>query len=265
MIRLLRNLAQDHDPSKSNILNPKRSSENTLFEETSYRAIKIAQRRKWTLIGLIASVSLIGLGFIIYNQVLTSKNQKLSEEYTSIEKIFNQESLEYQKKLEVFKGNPPKDLTADNSKSMELFSQFAKKYDSFPIGWQAAIRAATYFINKGFNDKAKEILEPLVSKTGRQPLLQIQIRTSLAGIYTTEKNDQKALSELKIVEEISQNPLPNQARLLRAQILFLSGNKEEALKILNQIISTNDSSSNSASQASDIQQQAKIWLNYLES
>ena len=50
-----------------------------------------------------------------------------------------------------------------------------------------------------------------------------------------------------------------------AQILFLSGNKEEALKVLNQIISSSDSNSNSASQASDIQQQAKIWLNYLES
>jgi predicted negative regulator of RcsB-dependent stress response len=265
VIRLLRNLALDNDASKSNIINPKRSSENTLFEETSYKAIKIAQRRKWTLIGLIASVAIVGLGFLIYNQALTSKNQKLSKEYSLIEEVFNKENLDYQKKLELFKGNAPKDFTPDYTKSMEQFSQFSKKYDTEAIGWQAAIKAASYYISKGLNDKAKEILEPIVANTGRYPLLQVQIRTTLSGIYASEKNEKKALDELKIVEEIPQNPLPNHARLLRAQILFLSGNKEEALKVLNQIISSSDSNSNSASQASDIQQQAKIWLNYLES
>lgn len=260
MIRSLRNLAQDNDASKSNIINPKRSSENTLFEETSYRAIKIAQRRKWTLIALIASIFIVGLVFLIYNQVSTSKNLKLSNEYASIEDVFNKENVEYQKKQAATKGTTP-----EYNKSMELFSQFSKKYASEPVGWQAAIRAATYYISKDLNDKAKEILEPIIVNTGRHPLIQIQVRTTLAGIYAAEKNEQKALSELKIVEEISQNPVPNHARLLRAQILFLSGNKEEALKILNQIISSNDSASNSAPQASEVQQQAKIWLNYLES
>ena len=266
MIRLLRNLAYDNDASKSNIINPKRSSENTLFEETSYRAIRIAQRRKWTLIALIASVIVIGLGFLIYNQAMSSKIQKLSKEYAEIEEVYNQENSEIQKLAEAAKGNLPKDFSPDYTKSMELFSQFSKKYASEPSGWQAAIRAGTYYISKGLNDKAKEILEPVVENAGNYPLIQIRVRTALAGIYSSEKNDQKALEQLKVVEEIPQNPLPNQARLLRAQILFISGNKAEAQKILNQIISSNDPASTSLSnQASQIQQQAKIWLNYLES
>lgn len=268
MIRLLRNLAHDNDTSKSGIINPKRSSENTLFEETSYRAIKIAQRRKWTLITLIASVIVVGLGFLIYNQALNSKTQKLAIEYAGIEEVYNQENLEFQKKSEAVKGNLPKNDLPDYTKSMDLFSQFSKKYASEPSSWQAAIRAGTYYISKGLNDKAKDILEPVIENAGRHPLIQVRVRTALAGIYIAEKNDQKALNELKVVEEIPQNPLPNQARLLRAQILFLSGNKTEALKILNQIISSNDDVTTPtypSSQASQIQQQAKIWLNYLES
>lgn len=267
MIRFLRNLAHDNEASKSNIINPKRSTENTLFEETSYRAIKIAQRRKWTLIILIVSVVIIGLGFLIYNQALNSKEQKLAAEYAGIEEVYNQENLEFQKKSEAAKANLPKDFSPDYTKSMDLFSQFSKKYASEPSGWQAAIRASTYYISKGLNDKAKEVLEPVVENAGSHPLIQIRVRTALAGIYSSEKNNQKALDELKVVEEIPQNPLPNQARFLRAQILFLSGNKAESLKILNQIISSSDNASitDPTNQASQIQQQAKIWLNYLES
>jgi predicted negative regulator of RcsB-dependent stress response len=267
VIRFLRNLAHDNDASKSTIINPKRSSENTLFEETSYRAIRVAQRRKWTLMALIASIILIGIGFLIYNQNLNSKTQKLATEYAEIEEVFNQENLEFQKKSETAKGKLPIENSPEYPKSMELFSQFSKKYSSEPSGWQAAIRAGTYYISKGLNEKAKEILEPVVENTGSHPLIQIRVRTALAGIYSSEKNNERALNELKVVEEIPQNPLPNQARLLRAQILFISGNKTEALKILNQIISSNDtvSSSDLTNQASQIQQQAKIWLNYIES
>ncbi|APJ02748.1 tetratricopeptide repeat protein [Silvanigrella aquatica] len=269
MIRLLRNSSLDQDASKSTLINPKRSSENTLFEETSYRAIRTAQRRKWTLISLIASVILFGIGILIYNQFVTSKNQRLAKEYSAIEEIYNQENLEFQKKYTEAKGNLPANVKADNAKSMEQFAQFAKTYASEPMGWLAGIRAGNYYITHDLNLKAKEILEPIVQTASNQPLIQVRVRTALAGIYAAEKDDQKALLELKIVEEIPQNPFPDQARFLRAQILYYSGNKAEALKILNQIISNPDSS-NSANPlnqnaGSQIKQQAKIWLNYLES
>lgn len=267
VIRLLRNIELDSDPTKSGIINPKRSSENTLFEETSYRAIKVAQRRKWTLVGLVSSIAVVGVGFLVYNQAINSKETKLSAEYSAIEEIYNQENSAFQKKVQAEKATLPKDASPDYTRSMDSFFQFAKANPSEPIGWQAAIRAATYYISIGQNNKAKEILEPVVENAGRAPLIQVRVRTALAGIYASEQNEQRAIEELKVVEEIPQNPLPNQARLLRAQILFLSGNKEEAQKILNQIISSPSevASSDFSSQGSQIQQQAKIWLNYLES
>lgn len=263
MIRSFRNIAYENDVSKT-FISPKRSSENTLFEETSYKAIKTAQRRKWTLIGLILTLLLIGIGILIYNQMTTSKNLKLANEYASIEEIFNKENLANQKTMEQFKGTLPKDFTPDFSKSMPLFVDFSKKYVKEPIGWQAAIRAATYYISKNANDKAKEILEPILQPSASYPLIQVKVRTTLAGIYAAEKNEQKALAELNVVEQIAQNPEPNQARLLKAQIHYTLGNKTEAVKILNQIISTNSEQA-TQNQNSETQQQAKIWLNYLES
>lgn len=263
VIRSLRHNSFESDASKT-IISPKRSSENTLFEETSYKAIKTAQRRKWTLIGLVLALILVGVSILIYNQMTTSKNLRLANEYANIEEVFNKENLDNQKVIEQFKGNLPKDYSPEFSKSMPLFTEFAKKYVKEPIGWQAGIRAATYYISKNNNDKAKEILEPIVQASARQPLIQVKVRTTLAGLYAAEKNEQKALDELKIVEAIPQNPEPNQARLLKAQLLFTMGDKNEAIKTLNQIVSTN-SEQNKQSQNSDTQQQAKVWLNYLES
>ena len=263
VIRLLRNIAYDNDASKT-IISPKRSTENNLFEETSYKAIKTAQRRKWTLIGLIVAILLVGVSLLIYNQMTTSKNLKLANEYANIEEIFNKENSENQKIIEQFKGNLPKDFSPNFEKSMPLFAEYAKKYVKEPIGWQAGIRSATYYISKNLNNKAKEILEPIVIYSAKYPLIQVKVRTTLAGIYLTEKQEQKALSEISIVEAIVQNPEPNQARLLKAQISYAMGDKEQAIKILNQIISSN-SEQNKQNQTSEIQQQAKVWLNFLES
>lgn len=270
MLRSHKYLTNSHDIPKSNIINSKNN--NSLFEETSYRAIKVAKRRKWTLILFISIIVLICIGLLISNQMKNSKTQKLSQEYSSIEEIYNKEILDFKKKLDAKTENKNIQSNPDFTKSMELFSNFSKKYPSEPIAWQAAIRAGTYYIAQDLNEKAKEVLEPVIENATGEALIQISVRTSLAGIYVSEKNDQKALEELKVVEEIPQNPIPNQARFLRAQILTLSGNKTEAIKILNQIISNNQnkldnpSSSNTFSnQNSQLQQQAKIWLNYLES
>jgi len=261
VIHLSRYLAHDSDTSKSSLINTKRSYGNSLFEETSYKAIRIAQRRKWTLILLIVALILSGVGILIYHQITTSKHNQRVAEYSQIEDIYNNEVIEFQKKSATTQKNSlAANDTPNNSQSMEKFADFAKKYMAEPIGWQAALRASTFYISKDQNDKAKQLLESLVQHSGRMPIIQIKARTSLAGIYAAEKNTEKALNELKIVEQIPENPLPMQTKLFQAQILFLSGNSPEAVKVLNQIISSPNTGSDFQTQ-----QQAKIWLNYIES
>ncbi|KAB8027749.1 tetratricopeptide repeat protein [Fluviispira multicolorata] len=266
MIRQLRNTSQNNDPSKTEIISPKRSSVNSLFEETSYRAIKVAQRRKWTFIGSVLFVLVLGVSFIIYNNIAKNKESKLAAEFASIDMIYNQENLAFQKLAEAAKDKLPQDASPDYSNSMALFAQYALDHPAEPSGWQAAVRAASYFMTKGQNIKAKEVLESIESYVNKFPLVEIRVRTALASLYAEEQNSQKAIEELKRVEEIPSNPLPNQARLLKGQILFLSGNKPEAQKVFNQIISTTSeaSSLDISGQTSQIQQQAKIWLSYID-
>ncbi|WP_186649627.1 tetratricopeptide repeat protein [Fluviispira vulneris] len=266
MIRLLRNTFQNNEPSKTEIINPKRSSANSLFEETSYRAIRVAQRRKWTLIGSILLVFIVGITFLVYNNIVKNRESKLAAEFASIDSIYNQENMAFQKLANAAKENLPKDQMPDNTNSMNLFAQFAKDHPTEPSGWQAAVRAASYFIAKGQNNKAKEVLEPIENNLNKYPLVEIRVRTALATIYAAEQNNTKALEELKLVEDIPANPMPNQARFLQGQILFLSGNKQEAQKVFSQIISTSSEKTppEMSTQASQIQQQARIWLNYLD-
>ncbi len=261
-----RHFAKGRDPKKSGSGSEEHSNK-TSFEQSAYRAIKSAQRKKWAVILLCVFGAAAGIGLIVISWQQNTKDLQLAQEYAAIEVVYHQEALASQKKMETEKNFDSNLL--EYPRSMELFAQFAKKYPRFPIGWQAAVRSATYYLSKKQDDKAQEVLESVIQYLDfkKSVLLQIRIRSALAGIYAAAKKNQKAIHELQIVEGIPENPFPEQARFLRAQILFLSGKKEEAQKLLNQIVSSMPEKTElpHSSQNLEIYQQAKIWLNYLES
>lgn len=243
------------------ILEPKKSSKNKLFEETSYQAIQAAHRKKWAYIGIFLVVAAVIAILVISDLMMSRAQNKLATEYASIEQIFQKETTDFQEKYK--SSQPPQGAEPDYSKSMPLFSQFALKHNSTPYGWQAAIRSATYFMAKKNPKQAQDVLEAILPHVQKFPLVQVKVRMTLASIYTTEKDNAKAIEQLDLVEKISDNPAPNQAKLLKAQILFVSGNKKEASQIFNQIISATNTDDSKSSSEDQTRKQAQLWLSYI--
>lgn len=243
------------------ILEPKKSSKNKLFEETSYQAIQAAHRKKWAYIGIFLVVAAVIAILVISDLMMSRAQNKVALEYASIEQIYQKETTDFQEKYK--SSQPPQGAEPNYSKSMPLFSQFAVKHNNNPYGWQAAIRSATYFIAQKNPKQAQDILESILPHVQKFPLVQIKVRTTLASVYAAQNENAKALEQLNFVEKISDNPAPNQAKLLKAQILFVSGNKKEATQILNQIISATNTGDSKSSSEDQTRKQAQLWLSYI--
>lgn len=242
------------------LLEPKKSSKNKLFEETSYQAIQAAHRKKWTFIGVFLLVITIIATLIAKDYFSSQSQNKISAEYARIDLVYQKETALFQEKTK----NAPatQNSEADYSQSMPLFYKFALEHKDSPYGWQAAIRAATYFIAKDKNKEAEEVLAAILPNIQKFPLVQSKVGMTLASIYAAQKNNAKALEELDKIEKLAENPTPNQTRLLKAQILFVSGNKKEASKILNQIISSPAPIDSKPGSDDQTKKQAQLWLSY---
>ena len=242
---------------------------NQNADNNAMKAIKGAHRRKWTLIGAIFLLLVIIICIVIYHTIKTARENVIANQYAEIDSIYNQENLVYQQKIQEQKDNKSPTTAAtiaakidpDYSTSMPKFRDFALKYPQDPYGWQAAIRSSTYFISNNKPEDAQKELEAVLPYTSNQDLVQIKIRTALAGVYASQSNTQKALDQLTIVENLPHNPLPNQSRFLKAQILVAAGNKADAKKVLNQIMSTPTDMLSPSQQPDSTVHQAKVYLN----
>jgi thioredoxin-like negative regulator of GroEL len=243
------------------LLEPKKSSKNKIFEETSYQAIQAAHRKKWTFIGVFLLVITIITALIAKDYFSSRSQNKIANEYARIDLIYQKETAAFQEKTKT--ASVAKNSEADYSQSMPLFYKFALEHKDNPYGWQAAIRTATYFIAKDKNKEAEEVLTAISPNIQKFPLVQTKVGMTLASVYAAQKNNAKAIEELSKVENLAENPMPNQARLLKAQILFVSGNKKEANKILNQIISSPVPADSKPGSEDQTKKQAQLWLSYI--
>lgn len=243
------------------LLEPKKSSKNKLFEETSYQAIQAAHRKKWTFIGIFLLVITIITALIAKDYFSSRAQSKIADEYARIDLIYQKENAVFQEKTKT--ASATKNSEADYSQSMPLFYKFALDHKDNPYGWQAAIRTAAYFIAKDKNKEAEEVLVAILPSIEKFPLVQSKVGMTLASVYAAQKENAKAIEELSKVENLAENPTPNQTRLLKAQILFASGNKKEANKVLNQIISSPAPTDNTFGSEDQTKKQAQLWLSYI--
>lgn len=244
---------------------------NSISNENNVNlAIQSAFRKKWIIIGAFFLVIALIAMSIIFHQVRLSHEKILAKEFAEIDSIYNQETVDFQKKQadQVEKDKAAKTVTPpdqnvepDYTQSMQKFSDFALKNPQSPYAWEAAIRAASYYISKNNYEVAQKDLESILPFSSNQQLIQIKVRTTLAGIYVRENNVSKAIEELTIVQNYPKNPYPDQSRYLKAEILLTSGNKDEAKKVLNEIISNAEAHPNTNSLENNVGHQAKILLN----
>lgn len=239
---------------------PPRGGGSARFEATSGRAIQLAQRRKWTLVGTLTAVLLGAAGFFAWHQVRESRDRSFSNEFLAVEQQYQQELESFQSKVDAL----PKEKQADagepdHSASAKRFEELAKKAPNHPLGWQAALRAAAALVEQGKGAEAAYLLELVLPGTRKSVLVQTRVRRTLANIYADLKEYDKAIGELSFIEKLPDAPGVEEAKLFRAQVLYLAGRKDEAKQLLVQLSQGGELGPLAER---SIASEAALWLNY---
>ncbi|MEN9826187.1 MAG: hypothetical protein RI953_1932 [Pseudomonadota bacterium] len=230
-----------------------------IFEETSERAIKAAHRRKWTMIATIGLVLLLGAGLLGFSWYTARQERALTQAFLEIDSIYQTENQTFEEKLRLDpKLNTP-DARPDHTASTQKFEAFAKANDKSALGWQAALRAANFYIEQQKFAEAQALLEPLLIKTLKYVIFQVRVRKTLAGILAEQGQLDQAIEQLSFLEKLPDNPLVADVKLMRAQILFKKGQKEEAGKILRELAADKTPAEGGAR---SVASEAALWLGY---
>jgi predicted negative regulator of RcsB-dependent stress response len=249
----------ESDKSSATFVVPK-STRNPLFEETSDRAIRTAHRRKWTLVAAVGLCLGVAVGFYVYHRTQQAAARSLTVNYLAIDALFNDEQTKFQETLKAAGDGADFTTQPDHSGSAQKFAEFARANPDDPLAWQAALRASSLFIEAKKPKDAQELLELVSRKTLRNNVAQARLRRTLAGIHADSGNFDKALAELDFAIKLPDNPVLDETKLLRAQVLYLSGKKEEAGTALRELAAapavSNDVSGKSVST------EASLWLGF---
>ena len=259
MLLIREKLLNANDRPAGSFTVPK-SIKNPLFEETSERAIRAAHRRKWTLVGTVIAALTVIVAAMSYARIDSNSERKLVSEYLAIDATYTAELEKFQTELQAAGANATPDMAPDHSGSTQKFADFAKKHPTDPLAWQAALKAATSNIEAKKYDEAAALLEPLAARTLQNDIIQTRVRRTLAGIYAQKGNFDKALAELNLVEKLANNPVPGETRLLKAQILYQAGKKEDAGKLLRELQQSGSVEGDFMGRS--VSTEAGFWLGY---
>lgn|GEM_PF-702066 len=237
------------------------SVQRPIFEETSAKAIRAAHRRKWTLVGTVTLIVAIGAGLLIYSWRSSKSERELTQQYLEIDAAYLAENQVFEDKLRADpKLNTP-DARADHSQSAKKFADFAKANARSAIAWQASLRAANLYIEEQKFAEAQALLEPLLIKTLKHVVFQVRARKTLASLLAEQGQFDPALEQLSFLEKLPDNPMVAEGRLLRAQLLYKKGQKEEAGKILKELAADTKAAVGEGG-ARSVATEASLWLGY---
>lgn len=224
----------ESDKSSTPFVVPK-STRNPLFEETSDRAIRTAHRRKWTLVAAVGLCIGAAVGIYAHHHAQEDAARSLTLSYLAIDAQFNDEQTKFQESLQAAGENADLSAEPDHSASAQKFAEFARAHSDNPLALQAALRASSLLIEAKKPQEALDLLELVSRRTLSNNIAQARLRRTLAGIHADSGNFDKALAELDFAIKLPDNPVLNETKLLRAQVLYLSGKKEEAATALREL------------------------------
>ncbi len=242
---------------------------------------------------IIAGIAVAGClvvgGYYVYEQITTNIREGRVEELSKIQIVYAGEEKqaadkrqEIQKKIDALtpppkspegQATPPateplkpeveaqkKELTkqmeaikADHGISQGQFQGFAKKYETQPEGWAAAMILGKLLVDGEKYSEAKNVYETLLTQTKQEPFYQIQTVFGLVGVYEELGEFDKGLAEVdKLINLMAgskdtstttqalfsgyKSDLMPKLLLSKAQLLVFKGNKDEARKTLAELI-----------------------------
>ncbi len=236
------------------------SANGVRYDDTALNAIKAAHRRKWTTIFTLVALVALGVGVYVYSHVSKSREDALITAYLQADKMFTTEQESYIAEMQKPGADPAMIGKPNHLPSAKKFEEFARKYPAHNLGWLAAFRAASEYIEKKQTHNAIALLEMISSRTMKHQLIQVRARRTLAGLYADKADYTKALAELDILEKIPDNPVLAENRLFKAKVFFLAGRKDDAAKILKELAANSDLST--MGDRSTTATEAALWLGH---
>ena len=243
-----------------------KSTRNPLFDQTSERAIRAAHRRKWTSILTLLSVVAVALGIYIWSHTSKTKERELTKEYLSIQADFEKEQETFQESQKALGAAADFTKSPDHSATALRFFDFAKKHEGHNLATQAALRASSAFIEKKEWDKATELLSRVSRSTLSNTVAQAKLKQTLAKIYMEKGEFPKAISELDFAIKLKDNPVLEEAKLLKAQALYFNHQPKEAGDLLRELANAPSTSLpdilGGAGGGSQVANEASLWLGH---
>lgn len=235
------------------------ASKTPIYDETTAKALRLAHRRKWTMIGSLVLLAAIAIGVIVFNNISSSRAKESAKEFLAIEADFVAATQKFQETLQA---NPQTAAEArpDYTAVAQRFHDFANRNVDKPLGWQAALRASAIYLDTGKTKEARELLEQVEKRTLKSSLIQVKVRRALAGIYADAKEYDKALAELDFAEKLPDNPGLSEIKLFKGQVLYLAGKKEDAARVLKEI--AGDPTALLDPNAKAASSEAAMWIGY---
>lgn len=237
------------------------SMQRPIFEETSARAIQAAHRRKWTMVGFVALLLAIGSGLLVYSWQKNKAERLLVQSYVEIDALYVSENQAFEEKLKANPSLNTPDARPDHAQSTKRFEEFAKSHAKSPLGWQAALRASSELIEQQKYAEAQALLEPLLIRTLKHVVVQVRVRKTLAGLMAEQGQFDQALDQLSFLEKLPDNPLVPEVRLMRAQLLYKKGQKDQAAQLLKELAADSKAAVGEGS-ARSVATEAALWLGY---
>lgn len=128
------------------------------------------------------------------------------------------------------------DIKADHKDSLQQFEDFFSKHADTPQGWMAAFKAVSIRLETKDKASAKKLLADLLAKSGKSDFYQVQARFVYVNLLKDAGETDAALAELKTLEGKVDKKLKPLVLLDKAKVLVLKGEKENADKVLSEIM-----------------------------
>ncbi len=237
------------------------SMQRPIFEETSAKAIQAAHRRKWTMVGFVVVLLAVASGLLVYSWQKSKAERQLIQSYVEIDALYVSENQAFEDKLKTSPDLNTFDARPDHSQSTKKFEEFAKANVKTSLGWQAALRASSELIEQQKYAEAQALLEPLLIRTLKHVVVQVRVRKTLAGLMAEQGQFDQALEQLSFLEKLPDNPMVPEVRLMRAQLLYKKGEKDQAAQLLKELASDSSAAVGEGS-ARSVATEASLWLGY---
>ena len=241
-------------------LDPKDLKKPDAFQVQGFKTLTWMERNVKLLGAIIAPIVLLISAFYAWNYFSEKSAQKLRDELSAIDMMYQQEEEAVakprealQKEMQEFVKGAKGDqklidakmkelqdkmalIKADHSASLTKYETFSKQHQNKPAGWRAGMEAANIAVDRKDYVKAIQILQPIMEKA-QLPVYQTQGRIYYAGLL--EETGKKAEALLELEKAIASKPndeLAAHAWMAKGRILHETGKNDEALKAFDEVL-----------------------------